>query len=150
MTGMDKRMMEAFNQEVENYRRALVYFARKCDWAEFKARAGRLFDYLEFVEATVREQKFYRVFFSILAMLVVAGLLITGWNPGENADLQRYKQNFLFVLLAVSSFELFFYINFRRYVEIRESLFSRRRADFIRDLEQDFQQYAEEPMQKAA
>ena len=83
-------------------------------------------------------------------MLVVAGLLITGWNPGENAEWQHYKQNFLFVLLAVSSFELFFYINFRRYVEVRAALFRKRREDFIRNLEQDFQQYAEEPMRQAA
>ena len=60
---MDKRMADTFNGEVEAYRRALIYFARKCDWVEFKARAGRLFDYLELVEAVVRERKFFRVFF---------------------------------------------------------------------------------------
>ncbi|MDH4162956.1 MAG: hypothetical protein OEW15_09750 [Nitrospirota bacterium] len=147
---MDKRLEREIDRQVENYRRAMLYLARTCDWDEFKTRAGGLFDYLEQVEALVRERKFFQTFFTILAFLVVAALLITGWDPGDDPALQRFKQNLLLMALAASSFELFFYINFRKYVEIRASLVSARREAFIRNMLQDFRKYAEQQMMKAA
>lgn len=147
---MDRQMNLAFDQEVESSRRALLYFARQCDWDAFKARAGRLFDYVEQVEAVVREQRFYRLFFAILAALVLAVMIVTGWNPGEDPRWQDFRRNVIFASLAASSFELFFYMNFRRYVEARASVHRQRREAFIRGIMQDFREYAGRQMMNAA
>src|SRR5574340_465624 len=106
---MDRQLKEEINREVEGYRRAMIYLARTCDWDEFKTRAGRLFDYLERTETLVRERKFFQTFFTILALLVVAALLITGWNPGDDPALLLFKQKLILTALAATSFELFFY-----------------------------------------
>lgn len=42
--GMKRGLEIQFNQDVENYRKALLYNARKSDWETFKAKAGRMFD----------------------------------------------------------------------------------------------------------
>lgn len=147
---MDWKTAQEFNQEVEAYRRSLLYFAQHCDWAEFKVRAGRLFDYVEQMEAMVREQSFFRIFFSVLAFLILLVLVVTGWNPGDDPAGHGYRQNIIFAALAGSGFELFFYAVFRRYVEARTLLARRRREAFIRSLEQDFREYAGGPLPLAA
>ncbi len=146
---LSKQLSEEFNREVENYRRALLCLARQCEWEEFKRHAGKLFDYLEQVESAVRERTFFRIFFGILAVLAAAILVMLGWNPG-NHEWQVYRQNFLFAALATSSFELFFYLNFRSYAAARASILRRRKDAFIHSLEQDFREYTGEQVSLAA
>ncbi len=131
-----------FSEEVEGYRRSLLYFARKCDWAEFKARAGRLFDYVESVEATELERRFFITFNTILALLIAAVVVLFTVDPGVHEQWQNYRNAGILAALAASGFELFFFLNFRWYADMRMSCFRKRREVFIRTIERDFRRYA--------
>lgn len=134
---MTKELAKRFSEEVENYRRALDYFARKCEWEEFKARAGRLFDYVEDVEASERERCFFSLFYTILVCVAGAAAALIGLDAAEGAWAQ-YRTSLFLVCLAACGFELFFYLNFRRYADNRKSGFRKRREAFIRGIERDF------------
>ncbi len=139
---MTQELATQFNDEVERYRRSLLYFAAKADWGEFKARAARLFEYLENIEASERERRFYRVFFLILLVLCVGVIIVLGIDSQVSAEWFGYRRSLLMTALGGCSFELFFYLNFRWYVEARMAGFLRRRAAFIRGMEHDFRSYA--------
>ncbi len=147
---MKRELAEQFNREVETYRKALLFYARKCDWEEFKAKAGRLFDYVESVELSETERRFSMVFNSLLAVLGLAVLALFGVDFSAHTGLQGMKQVFILTSIAGSTFELYFYLDFRIYREARTSFYGRRRAKFIRGLEQDFQTYAVQAERKAA
>jgi hypothetical protein len=138
---MTRELAREFNEEVERYRRALVYFARKREWSEFKRRAAGLFDYVEQVEATERERRFFRIFNSILVLLVLAVLFVIGIDPGIGPGWQRHKQTLLMACLAASGFELYFFLNFRWYAEMRKAGLLRRREQFLRNIERDFRSF---------
>src|SRR5512143_4129576 len=115
---MKRQLAERFNQEVENHRKALLYYARKCDWETFHAKAGRLFDYLESIEFRELERRFYSVFSLVLVFQVLASL----------------KNAFMMSSIAVSSFELYFYVDYRMYVDIKTRCYRKRREIFIREI----------------
>lgn len=138
---MTRELARQFNEEVEQYRRSLVYFARKCEWDEFQKRAGSLFDYVERIEATERERRFFSVFNAILALLVVAVVAVLSLDPGAHGDWLKYKRAIVMTCLAASGFEFYFFLNFRWYAEMRKAGFMRRRELFIRNIEQDFRSF---------
>jgi hypothetical protein len=138
---MTRELACKFNEEVERYRRALLYFAAACDWEQFKARAERLFEYLEDIEARERERRFYAVFYGILAALALGVLILLGIGSRLPPAWLAYRHAFLFLSLAGCGFELFFYVNFRRYVEVRMAGYERRRERFIRGIESDFRSF---------
>jgi hypothetical protein len=137
-----REVARQFNQEVEQYRRTLLYFARICDWEEFKERAGRLFDYLEVVEATERERRFFAVFNTILAVLVALVIILFSIDPGTDAAFDRYRRTLVVLCLCAGGFECYFFMNFRWYADMRKACFTRRRQAFIRDIERDFRSFA--------
>ena len=147
---MTRELARQFNDEVERYRRSLVYFAAKCEWEEFKRRAGSLFEYLEDVEASERERRFYRAFFYILAALTIGVVIVLGVDPQTSAAWLDRRRPFLVASLAGCSFELFFYLNFRWYVQARMAGFAKRRAAFIRGMEQDLRAFAQAPRESGA
>ncbi len=138
---MKREVAKQFNEEVERYRRTLLYFARKCDWEEFKVRAGRLYEYLERVEASERERRFYRVFSSILAMLTLGVVALLSVDPTASAGWIDYRRSLFLAALAGCSFELFFYLNFRWYAGVRMAGFLKRREAFIKGIERDFRAF---------
>lgn len=144
---MKRELADQFNREVENYRRALLYHARKSDWETFKAKAGRMFDYLESVEFRELERRFFRTFTLILVILIAAVIVFFNMNFEVHEDWLRLKNSILFSALAVSSFELFFYVNYRRYIGARTINYEERRERFIRGIEQDFRTYAAQSAQ---
>ncbi len=142
---MTQELAKQFNAEVEGHRRALLYLASKREWEAFKARAGRLFEYLEKVEATERERRFYTIFYFILVVLTLAVIVALGVEPRVSADWLDQRRSLILAALAGCSFELFFYLNFRWYAEARMAGFLRRRAAFIRGIEQDFRTFEHNP-----
>ena len=139
---MTRELARQFNEEVEQYRRSLLYFARTCEWDQFKSRAGALFEYLENIEASELEKRFYAVFYCVLGALLLGVFLLLGIEPVAHADWVEHRTSLLMATLSGCSFELFFYINFRRYVEVRMAGFMRRREAFIRGIERDFRSFA--------
>ncbi len=135
---------EQFNREVENFRRGLLYHARISDWETFKAKAGRMFDYLESIEYSQLERRFFQHFNVILAALVVLTLVFFEIDFTVAPELMRLKNLMILGGLGIGSFELFFYINYRTYVRVRSDNYAERRKRFIRDLEQDFRSYVVE------
>ena len=138
---MTQELARKFSDEVERYRRSLVYFARKSEWDEFKKRAGGLFDYVEEVEATERERRFFTVFNAILAVLIAAVVALFSIDLPAHVDWPHYKRALVLACLAASGFELYFFLNFRWYAEMRKAGFRRRREQFIRNIERDFRSF---------
>jgi ABC-type multidrug transport system fused ATPase/permease subunit len=138
---MKKERAEQFSREVETYRRSLLYYARKRDWEEFKAKAGRLFDYVETIEYSELERRFFTVFGIVLAALVLSTITLFGVNFEISPELMRLKITIILIALAATGYELYFYLNFRMYVDIRTSHYGQRRENFIRNIEQDFRSF---------
>jgi len=138
---MRKKLAEQFSREVESYRRALLFCAKKSDWEEFKAKAGKLFDYVEAVERVELEKRFFTLFSVILAALVLAVIALFSVNFEVNPESMRLKNTVLFTALAASTFELYFFINYRTYAGARTSLYKERRENFIKNIEKDFRSF---------
>ncbi|MGE5174102.1 MAG: hypothetical protein ACM3MD_09770 [Betaproteobacteria bacterium] len=147
---MKKELAEQFNQEVDGYRNALLYCARKCDWESFKAKAGKLFDYVESIEYSEIERRFFTVFTSILVVLCLAIIALFGVDFEANPELQRLKQSFVAAAIAGSSFEIYFFLDFRMYMDFKTSFYKKRREKFIRNMEQDFRGHAMQTGRNAA
>jgi hypothetical protein len=140
---MRKEHAENFSKEVENYRKALLSCARSCDWATFEAKAGRLFDYVETVEFRELDRKFSSIFSSILGVLVIAIVGLLSLDFEVNQNLLRFKNFFIVSALGGTSFELYFFLNYRTYVQNKSVYYKKRRELFIRSIEQDFRSYAQ-------
>ncbi len=139
---MKKELAQQFNREVDSYRKALLWYARKCDWEEFRAKAGRLFDYVESIEFAELERRFFATFSIILAVLIMAVVALLSVNFEVRPELMRLKNACFLSAIAASSFELYFYINYRKYVSVRTGYYNKRRESFIKNMEQDFLGYA--------
>lgn len=148
--GMKRQHAERFNQEVENHRRALLYYAGKCDWETFQSKAGRLFDYVESIEFRELERRFYSIFSLVLGFLVLAVIVLVTVDFQMHQELSRLKSAFVMSALAVSSFELYFYIDYRKYVDVKTRCYRKRRETFIREIERDFRGFAVQEGRRAA
>ncbi len=147
---MKRELADQFNREVENYRRALLYHAQTRDWKTFQAKAGRMFDYVESIEFKELERRFFRIFNLVLGALVVVVIAVFNVDFEMHGDLLPLKNNVLFSAFAVSSFELYFYIGYRRYVGARTAEYTKRREKFIRVIERDFRSYTTQPEERLA
>ncbi len=147
---MKKELAEEFNQEVDNYRKALIYYAQKRDWETFQDKAGRMFDYIESIEFKELERRFFTVFNLILSLLILAVILLFSVDFQVHQELLRLKTVFILSAIAVSSFELYFFIDYRLYAEIKTLSYKKRRDLFVRNIAQDFSSYAAQSEQKAA
>lgn len=135
---MEQAKAEAFNEEVERYRQALLYHAKKCDWETFKAKAGRLFDYLEFIEMSETQRRFSSITKIIVAALVAVLLIIWGMHTVMIPEQDGIRRLAVLTGLSISSFEFFFLLNFERYKRIKKTFYGKRRQQFISLIEQDF------------
>ncbi len=138
---MKKTLAETFNREVDNYRKALLYYARKCDWDAFEAKAGRMFDYVESIEQSEIGRRFLSVFYIVLAALALTVFALFSIHFEVSPQMMQLKNTITFAAIAASTFELYFYINYRTYVGIRTSDYEKRRKNFINNIEQDFRKY---------
>jgi hypothetical protein len=142
---MDREWHSRINEEVEGFRKALVHFAKACEWETFEKKAGGLFDYLESVELAVLEKKFFKKFLIILSVLIAAVVFITKLDSQTFPALLKYKGVIIQGAIAVSCFEMFFFMNFRIYVNAKMSWYRKRREQFIRDIKDDFMKLFGDP-----
>ncbi len=147
--GMKKELAEQFSEEVERYRRSLLYHARISDWEAFKVKAGKLFDYLETIEYSELERRFFSTFARILAVLGLTVISLLSLNFRISPILQDIKQVIIVAALAGSGFALYFFLNYRSYLSVKTYFYQKRREHFIREMEKDFQNYTVE-VDKAA
>jgi hypothetical protein len=139
--GMKKELKDQFNEHVESYRRTLLYHARISDWETFKAKAGRMFDYVESIEYSELERRFFKNFNAILVILIAIAIALFQVDFEVAPELLRFKNLVVFAGVLAGSFELYFYINYRTYVKVRMVHYEERREKFIRNIEQDFRSY---------
>ncbi len=126
------------NREIEEFRKALVFDAKICDWEMFEGKAGMLFDYLESIELAEIRKLFSRIIRMVLSVLLLAGSVAWGLILGTNGSLLRYQNSILVVMLAGVCFLLFFFADFRLATGFLASRHQTRRRNFIRNIEQDF------------
>ncbi len=138
---MKRGLEKQFNQDVENYRKALIYLARISDWETFKAKAGKMFDHVEAVEYSELERRFFRNFYVILVALIMFVVALFTMDFGVTPELMRLKNNFLLAGLGAGSFELYFYVDYRIYMRVKTVHYTERRERFIRNIERDFRSY---------
>jgi hypothetical protein len=138
---MKRRLEKQFNHDVENYRKALLYHARTSDWETFKAKAGRMFDYVEAIEYSELERRFFKNFNAILVVLIVMVVSLFNIDFAVTPELMRLKNAFVLVGLGMSSFELYFYVDYRIYMRVKTVHYSERRERFIKNIESDFRSY---------
>ena len=137
---MDEEYANRINEEIERYKNALLHDAKQCEWQSFKSKAGKLFDYVEAIELSEIQRKFFRMFKLILVVLVMIIVIILNMNGGAYPALLRFKDSMVITAIAGSCFELYFFVDFRLYVEHKMSWYKQRREQFIRDIEKDFKE----------
>jgi len=135
---MERRRAEVFSEEVERYRKALLYYARACDWETFKAKAGKLFDFLESTEMSEIQRRFYRITRVIVVVLALVVLMILKVQPAMPPEMEGLRKLIILSGLSISSFELYFFLNFKRYLAVKTVFYNKRRENFIAGIEQDF------------
>ena len=139
---MKKELFESFNAEVERYRKALLFYAKKSEWDTFKTKAGSLFDYIESIEISETERRFFRLFRAVFACLAIVVLVIYRIDFQASAELLRLKTPALLFAASIGCFELYFYLNFRLYMESKTKYYRKRRERFIVNIESDFREIA--------
>lgn len=142
---MDQEFANRINEEVERYKNALLRDAKESEWQSFKSKAGKLFDYLEAIELSEIQRKFSRMFKVIFVVLVMIIVIILKMNGEAYPALLRFKNSMVITAIAGSCFELYFFLDFRLYVE-RMSWYKQRREQFIRDIEEDFKEIIVQPL----
>jgi hypothetical protein len=141
---MKRGLAAEFNHEVETYRKALLYYAKSCEWEAFKAKAGRMFDYVESIELKELERRFFTTFNLILGGLILALACFFSMDFEVHQELMQMKGSVLFCAIAVCSFELYFYLDYRIYVNVKTTYYAQRRTRFIQGIESDFRSYTRE------
>jgi len=138
---MEKELSETFSEEVEKYRIQLLTCAKKSQWDTFKMNAGRLFDYVESIEMSVIEKKFFRISRIIIIVLCLMVAFICKTHFDIHCGLERIREVMILLAIAGCSFQLYFYVNFRTYMDYKLTSYKRRRDSFIRNIEQDFKEF---------
>ncbi len=81
----------------------------------------------------------------ILVVLVMIIVIILKMNGEAYPALLRFKNSMVITAIDGSCFELYFFLDFRLYVE-RMSWYKQRREQFIRDIEEDFKEIIVQPL----
>jgi hypothetical protein len=135
---MKNELHRKINEEVTRYKNSLTFYAKKCEWDAFKVNAGRLFDYLETIEMSEFERKFFRISKAVAIVLVLTVLFIIKMNPEAYPQLVRIKELMILFAIGGCCFEVYFLYNFRMYKKGRTIYYEKRRDKFISDIERDF------------
>jgi hypothetical protein len=135
---MKKELNKKFNEEMTRYKETLFFYAKKCDWESFKDNAGRLFDYVESIERLETERRFFNVSKVIVAILFPAVLAIMKVNPQLYPGFEKIKDQMIIIAIGGCCFEVYFFYTFRKYMQGKSVYYNRRKARFIRNIEEDF------------
>jgi len=145
---MRRENHRAFNAEIGRYKNALTYCAQSNDWKNFRANAEKLFDYCEAVEALEIERRFTRVFWIIIGFVITGLFLMIRIEPWALPGFQNVKKLIFFTTFAGSCFDLYFYLNFRVYMNHKAVFYKNRKKDFIIAIERDFRRDVRENISK--
>jgi hypothetical protein len=135
---MDQELCRKFNDEIYRHQKSLTYHARRSDWGTFEANAGEMFDYVESVEMSVLEEKFYRITKIVVVVLLVMIGFIFRLNPETFPHLDRVNELLTIFGVALACFQVYFLYNFRIYKKAKRLYYNKRREKFIQDIESDF------------
>jgi hypothetical protein len=102
MNNMDRESANRINEEIERYKNALLYY-----------------------------RKFFGIFKLILFVLVIIIFMILKMNSKAYPALLRFKDSMVIMAITGSCFELYFFLDFRLYVEHKMSRYNQRREQFI-------------------
>ena len=135
---MTEELNRTFNEEVNRYKNALLFYAKKCDWETFKVKAGKFFDYLESIEMSEIERRFFNISKIIIFILCIVVLFIFKLNPNSYPEIAGVRKLIILAALAGCSFQIYFFYNFRIYMRYKANFYKKRKEKFIRDIERDF------------
>lgn len=135
---MRHELNKIFNAEVERYRNSLLYHAKACEWDTFKDNAGRLFDYVESIEISEIERKFFNISKVVIAVLSIVVVVILKLNIMDLPAIAGLKKIIILMGLAGGSFEVYFFCNFKMYMKYKANFYKKRKERFIIDIEKDF------------
>lgn len=138
---MDKSLEKTFNEEVNKYRNLLLSSAKKSEWNTFKTNAGKLFDYVESIEMSVLEKKFYNISTVIIGLLVLVVVAVYQINPVIHCEAARVRELMILAGIGGCSYQLYFFLNFKTYMGHKITSYQYRRERFIRNIEADFKTY---------
>jgi len=142
---MDHELADRINEEIGRYKNALLYYAKQCEWDSFKSKAGMLFDYLEAIELSEIKRKFFRILKIILFVLAICIVIILNISGEAYPALLRFKDSIVIMAIAGSCFELYFFLDFRIYVEHKMFWHKQRREEFMWNMEKDFKEIIVKP-----
>jgi hypothetical protein len=140
---MKHELNEIFNKEVDRYKNTLIFYAKQCEWDTFKVNAGRLFDYVESIEMSEIERRFFNISKVIVAVLAVVVVVILRLNIINLPEIAGYetaglKKIIILAALAGGCFEVYFLLNFKLYMKYKTNFYKKRKERFIIDIERDF------------
>jgi hypothetical protein len=135
---MDSELRKRFNEEINRYRNALLFYAKKCEWDTFKINAGKLFDYVESIEISEIEREFFRITKILLFVVFLMVILVYKMNPSVYPGLEKIKDIVTLIAIGSCGFEVYFFFSFRMYMQNKSIFYKKRKERFIRDIENDF------------
>jgi len=135
---MNEELRKAFNETIHGYKKTLVNCAKRCEWDTFKLIAGKLFDYVETIEVSELERRFFRVFRLIMIALFLMIVCALRVDPASYPEIEGLKRFMTLTAIGGSCFELYFFLNFRLYMEHKTTFYKTRKARFIKNIEKDF------------
>jgi hypothetical protein len=135
---MTSELNQIFNEEVNRYKNALLFYAKKCDWDTFKVKAGTFFDYLESIEISEIERKFFNISKVIVFILCIVVLFVFKLDLNMSPEIAGLRKLIILMALGGCSFEIYFFFNFRMYMKYKTNFYKKRRERFIIDIERDF------------
>ncbi len=138
---MEKSLEKSFNEEVNKYRNILISCAKKSEWNTFKMNAGKLFDYIESIEMTVVEKKFFGISRVIMIVLVIVVAVICRMDPAIHCEIPRVRELLILGGVGGCSFQLYFFMSFKLYRGRKMTSYKYRRERFIRSIEADFKTF---------
>jgi len=139
---MKRELSEKFNKEVDRYRKALLFYAKQCQWDTFKANAGRLFDYVESIEMSEIERRFFNISKIIVVIITALIVVILKLNVTPLPEIAGLKKIIIITALGICGFEIFFFFNFKVYKRHKANFYKKRKERFIVDIERDFKNIA--------
>lgn len=142
---MREKAERKFNEEITRYKNTLLFYAKKCEWDSFKINAGKLFDYCESVEARAVQNEFFKISKIVVAGLFIMLLIILKIDPDIYPGFARAKELLILIAIAGCCFEVYFFFNFRKYMQGKTIYYKKRRDKFIRNIVIDFQNITAPP-----
>lgn len=105
---------------------------------------------MDAVEYSELERRFFKNFNAILVALIVIVVAMVNVDFAVTPELMQLKKAMVLAGFGVSSFELYFYLDYRIYRRVKTFHYAERREKFVRNIERDFRSYVIQAERKAA